>query len=315
MPSLAHWRKYINLFITHSPITDTVRNYWQLHVKNTITLASRGYNAEGAHLQIDESISASIKLMSHLQSLTSNIPINLCLPHSGLHSWRFMIEHPAVASFVYVEEGTASTLCTNNSPCLPALSPNGLDDAGLISNLGYDIQSANYLFQQETHFFECAHRKYSGAIALFESAFHNFPRRVQLPTPNLVPSPPNVAIILFPYLTSFPDSSGILRWLRNCRSRMQSLKIGLVVLSPHPSNIAQSSVVLNLARMVFQNNLCLLIADFKRLSGIPSWTETGLLAVSCFVSPIQNSTFFYAACSKNPATRLLVDFAEPTQAS
>jgi hypothetical protein len=308
---LNSWNQYLNLFVTHSPITDAVRSEWQRSVKTTIVASSRGYSCPDADVAIMESTTSCLSTLNELARLSPSSHINICLPHSGLHAWRFMIEHPSVSGYTYIEEGTASSLCKPFDKCLPKLATADRATLQVLLENGYSKESIQRLLESDTVFFDFHHKKYLGAIALFPSAFKGFPSRVQLTSPRLLPLHVKTLVILVPYLVSFADEHQIEAWIKRCLIIATNSNPEVIAISPHPSNQPHSELLLQTTRRLAHGKKCELLADLKRDLGIPSHTETGLLGVLGFVSPVYNSTLFYAEIARNPARRFLLPVRSP----
>jgi hypothetical protein len=304
--NLDAWTPYLTLFLTHSPITDTVLDRWQHELSSTIVASSRGYQCEQSDIEIIETIESCVSVIAELARLSPSSRINLCLPHSGLHCWRFMIEHPRVEAFTYIEEGTASSKYRIGDKCLSQLGKIQKETAQCLVKLGYSTESLHRLTETETVFFDCNHKKYLGSIALLESSFEGFPSRVQLEPPTVYQTPVKSVIILFPYLISFSTESELDYWIQRCLNHISKINPDSIAISPHPSNHSHSLYLLEKTKRLAGIRHCMLLSELKREKGIPSFMETGFIKALGFISSSYNSTFYYAESVRNPAIRIIV---------
>jgi hypothetical protein len=287
----------INLLVIHSPITDYVCREIDRCSDNSILVGSRGYIPDGVSIHIDESIYTCIRLVDRLSKLMPGALVNLVVPHSGLHGWRFMIEHPVVSSYMYAEEGTASNTKKPGDVCLSRLSPQHDDNIKHFLDLGYTEDSLSRLFFSDTFYFDCSHPKYAGCVAAFDTAFVGMPGRKQVRAPSVIGRFTNTAVILFPYLSFFKSDSDLARWLSDCAAELHRRGVTDVVISPHPSNRGSLSFLMSIAITHLRSVNVSDIYDFRKTNKISSFIETGMIGFSLFISPIENSSTFYANTS------------------
>jgi hypothetical protein len=300
------WERYTHLFIVHSPITDLIRYHWTKFLPRTLTLASRGYKTENTAAEIDESIESCLDIIFDLSRNRQKGPFNLCLPHSGLHGWRFLTEHPIISSYIYVEEGTHSSLKRPEEDCLPPLGGLISKYLKLLDVLGYEDAAKDALSTQSSKFFELKNRKYLGCVALSPSAFQGFPNRFQLPTPDVYSKHPHSTLIALPYIHLFKSAESLKSWISQCFFNCNDPKVKEFIISPHPSNNSFTAQILSIARSAIEGFHCELISSFRERESIPVHIETGLIEFSHIITSSTNSTVFYSQLANSTSRCVIV---------
>jgi hypothetical protein len=272
----------------------------------TLTVASRGYKTVDTAIEIDESIESCLSVVCDLLQNSHKGPFNLCLPHSGLHGWRFLIEHPIISTYIYIEEGTHSSQKKPGEYCLPPLGEQISRFSQILELLGYGDAAKDALSTQPSRFFEPKNPKYLGCVALSPSAFRDFPNRWQLPAPKVHSKHPQSTLIALPYLHHFKSIATLKSWMIQCLISCNGSETKEFIISPHPSNSSFASQILSIAESSLAGFHCELIESFRRRENIPAHVETGLIEFKQIITSSDNSTVFYSQLANSRSSITII---------